>query len=583
MDNVEKILSIKIKLENANTVQELEEVLTDIKETMDEIGEAEGLEELEGMAEKATKELDETQEAMTRINAQTGKLEQGMGALNDIAGQLGLNLGMVSKTMKTAESFTRLFGVATNKAATGTGLMSKALKILKVAIASTGIGVLVLALGSLVSYFTNTQRGADKLSQAFAYMGAAIDVIKDRLSSIGEALYNLFVERDWAAFKDQVSGAFKGIGDEIKKESAEAAALERQMQKVIEKERALKLLQADRNIELQKLKLLVEENIDDQAKAMGLLQKAMAIQNKISADEIALLEEKRDIIKKQVAQGESMNATLDDEVDAQIAVKEARARSSEQLRELTARYLSLQKALKSAKDAEQAEAVVEDFEPPEDEEDQEMLDMIERGHQLKLYRENMIKLEAELEEQAFQDKIETEEWRAKKLIELEKTTREQRLQLAQGLYQDLKALSQTFFDDTEEGQKKAFEFNKMVSTAEAIVQTYLSASKAYTSQLIPGDPTSIVRAQIAAGLAVASGIARVATIQRTKFNSSSVEDTPVNNTLPSSSFNNAQPQMPTLDLGGRGQEKIKVYVSETDIAEATKYANSIYNKAVVTG
>jgi len=38
-------------------------------------------------------------------------------------------------------------------------------KSLKVAIAATGIGLLVVALGSLVSFFTKTQRGADKLSR----------------------------------------------------------------------------------------------------------------------------------------------------------------------------------------------------------------------------------------------------------------------------------------------------------------------------------------------------------------------------------------------------------------------------------
>lgn len=59
----------------------------------------------------------------------------------------------------------------------------------------------------------------------------------------------------------------------------------------------------------------------------------------------------------------------------------------------------------------------------------------------------------------------------------------------------------------------AFGDSKAVQIATALIDTYVSAQKAYASQLIPGDPTSLGRAQIAAGLAVASGLARVATIR----------------------------------------------------------------------
>ena len=72
--------------------------------------------------------------------------------------------------------------------------------------------------------------------------------------------------------------------------------------------------------------------------------------------------------------------------------------------------------------------------------------------------------------------------------------------------------------DTEESAKKAFKRNKAVSIAETLVNTYMAAQKAYTSQIIPGDPTSIVRAQIAAGIAVAAGLAKVAAIKSTQFN-----------------------------------------------------------------
>ena len=53
---------------------------------------------------------------------------------------------------------------------------------------------------------------------------------------------------------------------------------------------------------------------------------------------------------------------------------------------------------------------------------------------------------------------------------------------------------------------------KAAAIAQTTIDTYVAAQKAYTSQLIPGDPTSPIRAAIAAGIAVAAGIANVAKI-----------------------------------------------------------------------
>ena len=50
---------------------------------------------------------------------------------------------------------------------------------------------------------------------------------------------------------------------------------------------------------------------------------------------------------------------------------------------------------------------------------------------------------------------------------------------------------------------------KAAAIAQTTIDTYLGAQKAFTSQLIPGDPTSIIRAQIAAGVAIVGGIANV--------------------------------------------------------------------------
>ena len=82
-------------------------------------------------------------------------------------------------------------------------------------------------------------------------------------------------------------------------------------------------------------------------------------------------------------------------------------------------------------------------------------------------------------------------------------------------------LTDLFNNGSEKSAKRAFQINKATSLAQAIVSTYQNATKAYGSQLIIGDPTSIARAQIAGGLALAAGLANIAKISKTQYQSTS--------------------------------------------------------------
>jgi hypothetical protein len=88
---------------------------------------------------------------------------------------------------------------------------------------------------------------------------------------------------------------------------------------------------------------------------------------------------------------------------------------------------------------------------------------------------------------------------------------------ALGTISALKELNGIYDTDNKEAAERSFNRNKALSVAETIVSTIASAQKAYASQLILGDPTSIVRAKIAAAVAVAGGLARVAAISAQKF------------------------------------------------------------------
>ena len=93
---------------------------------------------------------------------------------------------------------------------------------------------------------------------------------------------------------------------------------------------------------------------------------------------------------------------------------------------------------------------------------------------------------------------------------------------------------------------------KAFNLATALADTYLATQKAYTSQL-QLDPTSPIRAKIAAGVALAAGLANVAAIARTKFESSSGSSPAIGGGRSSSGTSRAEP---SFNIVGRSNENL---------------------------
>ena len=115
-----------------------------------------------------------------------------------IEAEVKTNVGAVSKDIS-------FMGVSVNSvsaAFTKMGVMAKsAFASVKAGIISTGIGALVVAVVALFTYFTKTQRGADALAKAMAGLGAAVDVVVDSMSKLGDTIIFAF-EAPEAAVKD---------------------------------------------------------------------------------------------------------------------------------------------------------------------------------------------------------------------------------------------------------------------------------------------------------------------------------------------------------------------------------------------
>lgn len=111
---------------------------------------------------------------------------------------------------------------------------------------------------------------------------------------------------------------------------------------------------------------------------------------------------------------------------------------------------------------------------------------------------------------------------SQKQLEAEQKAEEQRAQLrVDAMKTSLSIISDlagAFAGESEAQQRKAFQIQKGVSIATATIDTYLAAQGAYRSQMAISTPDAPVRAAVAAGIAIAQGLARVAVISKQQFN-----------------------------------------------------------------
>ena len=83
----------------------------------------------------------------------------------------------------------------------GIGGAIKSFGTLKGAIIATGLGALLVAVTSLVSYFSKTERGGDALAVVLGALGAVVGKLTDLLVKLGEKLFEAF-QKPQQAIKD---------------------------------------------------------------------------------------------------------------------------------------------------------------------------------------------------------------------------------------------------------------------------------------------------------------------------------------------------------------------------------------------
>tara|TARA_R110000822_G_scaffold2241_7_gene10804 strand:- start:5193 stop:7121 length:1929 start_codon:yes stop_codon:yes gene_type:complete len=301
------------------------------------------------------------EKVILKVVADTGKASKNMNAL--------------SSDTKGATAQTTLLGGAMNMVR-GAMLKVKAMSKLlfgsiKAGLISTGIGAFVVIIGSLISYFTNTKKGAEMLERALAGFGAAISVITDRVSALGGIIVDAFnnpkqaIADLWSAIKTNIINRFTGLVDiftstgkilkavftldfdalkdglaeyaesivqvatgvddltgkmakgfssvteEISKEVAAAMRLKEELQGIADATREFNIEKAQTNQEIAKALLLAEDETKTNEVRLQALKDALTLEEKTTAKQLELQRRRVAAIEEEVGLGESMAEDLD--------------------------------------------------------------------------------------------------------------------------------------------------------------------------------------------------------------------------------------------------------------------------------
>ena len=167
--------------QNAKSVQELRNRYKQLRETANALNTStkEGQERFKKLTEEAyatQEQIRDFDRSISGSNTLVGEYTRG---ILDAAKQqqvFGVSVGNISDSL-----------VSSTKSISGT---NKALKFFKIALASTGIGALVVALGSLITFLTKSEKGMRIINKVSAALGHVLEEVTFAAIEFGETIFN---------------------------------------------------------------------------------------------------------------------------------------------------------------------------------------------------------------------------------------------------------------------------------------------------------------------------------------------------------------------------------------------------------
>jgi DNA repair exonuclease SbcCD ATPase subunit len=449
------------------------------------------------------------------------KLQQAQEQLSNSTKE---HISSFSQLKEHLSSSVPAFGGAAEGAA-GLGRQFLALLANPIVLLIAGI---VAGLKLLYNAFTSTQAGAEKMEAFFSGLKATLTVITDRLISFGNAIIKLF-QGDFSGAADAAKASVRGLKDEIGSAYNRAVELTEKLQKIKMEElqdakdqqrrkarlAELKEMLNDEDISIQERKRMAKELKEEQEKDFKTdyertKQKAEA--------EIALIRNGR---KEENLSYEDKKKINDLEMEADKAKQEGK-QEGVRINRLV-RNLDKQEQA-AAIQAAAKEKARKDAELKEDERRQaarlkfffDNLKAIDQKREqdkkaaAELKKEEDEVLDAAAKEDEKREK--EEEQRVKASIHIQQEASQKKIEIAKQEQQakdELLRLESAGLNAFAELAGKQTAAGKALAVASTTISTYEAAQGAYKSQMALATPDAPIRAALAAGVAIATGLARV--------------------------------------------------------------------------
>lgn len=455
------------------------------------------------------------QGAMALFGSESKDLEKTMVKLQ---GAMALAEGLEGLG-KIQQQFTAIFDGVVSGA-------KKAFAAIKAGIGSTGIGLIVVALGSIVAYW-------DEIKYAIMGVSEETKKAKAEQDAYNKSIKELNAEREVLLY-GELAGKKSQLRD-IESEQNQLAEnyikIQKQL-KIIEQARALSGIHADEEREKMLRKALRDNQLRSEQLVNEEIKTRSAIRTIEEQDE-AKKQAKQDAINaKRTAQNEKNKSDAEKEYERQVALIESI---------YAIRKQGIEKEAK----------LRDDF--------------------ARKQEENAIKLE----ENAYQRQYSKQE----QLTLFIKANHAELIQAAIGYFNTIAELADAFAGRDEESQKRAFEIGKamryastVLSTIEGTQNAFTTAEKSPITAAFPGYPFAQATA------AALFGVAQLAKIKKTKFNSTSSPTAGQMSGagIPQMSAPKISSSLPTV-----GQFDTKVFVTEGDIRRTTDRVDTTRKVSVV--
>jgi len=446
----------------------------------------------------------------------------GFSVVTGAMGTLGVESEAVEKTLLRVQS---AMAIASGAQALGESIDSfkqlgavakNALSGIRTGIAATGIGLFVVALGTIVAYWDEIKTAVGGVSEAQEDLNrkasANTQLENDKLTTLTSQDNILKLqgksEEDILKLKiAQTEAVIKTTEEEIKQKEITSK---------------LEIKAAERNASI--MKMILKGAMEFGALGLRLLvapiDLVLSTANKVSEalgfgkltavnlnDEISnLINFGADKITSFVFDPAATKAAADADIKE---TKDALLKMKNEVAGFKLQVIELNKPSEVAK--KETEKAFESYEKLEYKKAQLLKhsELTLQGH----VNENV-----RIQQEAAEHELALLEAKAVRASQIDAKAQSEKVKLTKQGFDTIAQIAELFGKKSEKAAKNAFKIQKAANIASALVTTYQSATAAYASQFVPiPDPSSPVRGAVAAGIAIAAGLANVAKISQQKF------------------------------------------------------------------